>query len=355
MENQKKTMRAALLYGKGDLRIGTADYPELKPDQVIIRVHACGVCPTDTRLYTGEEDTRRPGSVLPPFLTIPRIPGHKWSGTIAEVGEKVKGWKAGDRVVVDGPKPCGVCYFCQHGLFNYCTKVVFLARGGICEYGYAADTQLHRVADHISFEEATFAEPLSCCINGSRKADIRIGDDVVVVGTGQIGLMHVQLAKAAGARVIAVDLIPSRLEVAAQLGADVIIDSSKEDAAQKVKDLTDGRGADSVILAVGAREATELGIDVVRIGGIVVLFASTFPLSAAILPLNMNDLHRRQIFLTGARGHSPDDFRLAVKLITDGTVKVKPLISHYLPLEETKRGFDITVGREGLKVVIQIK
>lgn len=348
-------MRAALLYGKNDLRVETADFPELKPNQVLIQTHACGVCPSDTRLYTGEEAPPPPGRKLPPFLTIPRIPGHEWGGTIVEVGEKVKDWKPGDRVVIDGTKPCGVCYFCQHGLFTYCYHPQFLARGGMCEYGVAADTQLYRVADHVSFEDASFCEPLSCCINGIHQANINVGEDVVVIGVGQIGLMHIQLAKLRSARVIAVDLIPSRLEVAAKLGADVIIDSSKEDAAQKVLDLTDGRGADAVMLAVGAMPVAELGIKLVRIGGTVVFFASTFPLSAAILPLNMNDLHRRQIFLTGARGHNPDDFRVALKLITEGTVKVEPLISHRLPLEETKRGFDITVGREGLKVIIQVK
>lgn len=353
----KKQMKAAFVHGEGDIRMGTADVPEMKPDQVLIKIKACGVCPSDTRAYTGQE-MPPPSWVdlnnIPPEFRFPRLPGHEWAGVIVEVGSEVKGWKVGDRVAPNGKRPCGVCFNCQHGLFNYCTKMKRLARGGFAEYGVATYNQLHEVPEHVSFEEASFAEPLSCCINGIHQANIHFGDDVVVIGAGQIGLMHMQLAKAAGARVIAIDKIPARLEMAKQLAASVAIDTSKEDAVEIVKSLTEGRGADSVILAVGAVPVGELGIKLVRIGGTVVFFASTFPQSAAVLPLDMNDLHRRQIKLTGGRDYVPDDFRIAIKYISDGTVKVKPLISHYLPLEETKRGFDITVNREGLKAMVQM-
>lgn len=344
-------MRAAMLYGVGDLRIETADIPEIKPNWVLIRVHACGVCPSDTRIYSGIE-----GKAPPAHFKLPRIPGHEWAGEIVQVGADVKNWKIGDRVVFNMRKPCGVCYYCQHGLSNKCVSGEDRSRpsGGFCEYAVGVDGMIHRIPDNVSYEEASFAEPLSCCVNGSKQANIQIGDDVVVIGTGQIGLMHIQLAKASGARVIAVDRIASRLEVAAKLGASVVIDGSKEDAIQKVKELTDGRGADSIILAVGSKPVADMGIKMVRIGGTVVFFASTHPESEAILPLDMNELHWSQAFLTGAHNYTTDDYRIALKYIFDGTVKVKPLISHYLPLEETKQGFDITVGRKGLKVMIQI-
>lgn len=348
---EKRTMRAALIYGIDNMEIGTVDIPEIKPNQVLIRIKACGVCPGDTRFYGGFQ-----GTTPPPHLgELPVTSGHEWAGIIAQVGEEVKDWKIGDRVVGSGRKPCGMCYYCQHGLFNCCRSPENKLIGrGFSEYGIGVDGRLFRIPDNISFEEASFGEPLSCCIHGSKLANIQIGDDVVVIGVGPIGLMHVQLAKAAGARVIAVDRIASRLKVAADLGASITINPDQEDTIKKVKELTDGRGADAVILSVGAKPVAELGIKTVRIGGTVVFFATTYPDSEKYLSLDMNDLHVRQINLVGGRNYAPDDFRIALKYIYDGTVKVKPLISHYLPLEEVKRGFDISLGREGLKVMIQI-
>lgn len=342
---EQKTMKGAYVAGKGEVRIGTFDVPEIKPNEALIKITACGVCPSDTRVFTGIQELK-PGAP-------PRIAGHEWVGTVAELGDQVKGFNIGERVVVNWKMSCGYCYFCNHGLTNYCANWSE-TKGGFCDYGVGVNNWFFRIPDHVSDEEATFAEPLSCVVNGHMQANIRISNDVVVIGAGQIGIMHAQLARAAGARVIIIDQIDSRLEMAAKLGASVMINNSREDPVQKVKELTDGRGADSIIVAVGGQAVTDLGIKLVRRGGAVVLFASTYPHSEALMPMDINYIHQQQIILTGSRNYGPESFRIALKYIYDGTVQVKPLISHVLPFEQVQEGFDITVGRKGMKVVVLI-
>src|SRR2546423_14035303 len=179
-------MRAAMLYGPDDVRVEQVARPEPAADQVLIRIRNCGVCPSDVRSYTGE---RSGGS-------FPRTLGHEWAGDIVAVGASVQGFAVGDRVVPDWRVVCGACYYCRRGIFNYCRNMVRgKVRGGFCEYGLAPASNLRRVPDHVSYRSACFCEPLACCLNGIAKNNIRPGDDVLIVGAGQIGLMHLHLAR----------------------------------------------------------------------------------------------------------------------------------------------------------------
>jgi L-iditol 2-dehydrogenase len=193
---------------------------------------------------------------------------------------------------------------------------------------------------------------VACCINGSLDSDIEFGDDVVVIGAGPIGLLHLQLAKHAGARVWVSDLLPERLTKAEELGADASIDASRVDPVQRVKDLTGGYGADVVICAVGAPSALRQALDMVGICGTVNFFAGTYP--PTTLEIDPNLIHYKQIRLTGSHDYTPSHFRTALRFIEIETVKVAPLISHELPLEQVKAGFDIVARRRGLKVVIKM-
>lgn len=336
-------MHAAVIYGSGDLRVGEVEVRTIEPDEVLIRIHACGICPSDLRFYEGaRKDPPRP---------LPYVPGHEWAGVVEQVGEAVQGFKPGDRVVPNPRVICGHCYYCGKGMSNYCTNLVRRVTGGFAEYGVAPASNLYHIADHVSFEEASFCEPLACCINGNQNSSIQLGDDVVVVGTGAIGLMHVQLAKAAGARVIAVERIVARLELAARLGADELIDGTREDPVARVKELTGGRGANAIIVAVGGAAPAELALQLGDIGASINLFAGTHP--TASIPLDLNLIHYKQLRLTGSHDFTPHHFRTALKYISEGRVAVKPLISHYLPLNELKRGFEIVGAREGIKVMVQ--
>ncbi len=219
--------------------------------------------------------------------------------------------------------------------------------GGFCEYGCAIPQNLRRIPNNVSYEEASFTEPLACCLNGVNRSNIRAGDDVVVVGTGQIGLMHVQLAKHLGARVIAFDRIPARLEKAKALGADDVINASNEVAVEAIHDLTEGRDANAVVVVVGTSKAAAIGIAMAGICGTVNLFAGFYP--PQILSVDANMIHYKQLNLTGSH-----DFTTALKLIKHGTVNVKALISHRFPLDETKQGFDTVIGLSGVKVMIEV-
>ncbi len=336
-------MRAALLYGVGDLKVGEVDRHALThPDDVLIRIHACGICPSDLRVYTG---------VRKPMRGLPYTPGHEWAGEVIAVGEGVKGFSVGDRVVPSWRVVCGKCYYCVRGIYNFCENLVQgRVRGGFAEYGVAIAESLLKIPEGVSYQEASFCEPLACCIAGSQYCHIPFGANVVVVGAGPIGLMHVQLAKISGARVIVSDLVGARLEKAREVGADALINAGQVDPVQRVKDLTDGRGADVIIVAVGAPKAQQQALEMAGLCATINYFAGTYP--PATIPLDPNLIHYKQIRLTGTHDFSPLDFRNALRFIELGMVKVAPLVSHALPLDQVKEGFDIVAAQKGLKVMI---
>jgi L-iditol 2-dehydrogenase len=338
-----ETMRAAMLHGPRDLRVESVARPEGADDQVLIRVHNCGVCPSDVRGYTGERGGGH----------YPRTLGHEWAGEVVAVGGDVDGFAAGDRVVPEWRVVCGECYYCRRGIFNYCRNLIRgKLRGGFVEYGVAPASNLRKIPDHVPMRAACFCEPLACCLNGIARNNIRPGDDVVVVGAGQIGLMHLQLARNLGARVIACDPIEARLEKARELGADDVVCPGREDAIARVHALTEGRGANAVIVAVGAPPAIDLGLQVAGICGSVNLFAGTYP--PATLALDPNLIHYKQLSVVGSHDFTPHDFTTALKLIATGRVRVEPLISHEFPLDRLREAFDMVTERQGLKLMIDL-
>ncbi len=337
-------MKAAMLYGVRDVRVEEIADPTPQETQVLIDIKVCGVCPSDVRWYTGARTTDQ----------YPRRLGHEWVGEIMEVGPEVEGFQPGDRVVPDWRVVCGECHYCRRGIFNYCSNTRgALVRGGFCEEGVAIATNLRVIPEHVSYEEACFTEPLACCLNGIRKNRIQPGDDVVIVGVGPIGLMHTQLAKYHGARVIVCDRIDNRLQKAEEVGADVTIQVDEEDAVARVTELTDGRGANAIVVAVGSTKAAEMALSMAGINASVNLFAGFYP--PGTMDLDPNVIHYKQIDLTGSHDFTPHDFTTALKLIEYGIVKLEPLISHRLPLDEIYHGFEAVVHQEGLKVVIEIQ
>lgn len=336
-------MRAALLYGVKDIRVEETEMPSMDESKILINITYCGICPSDVRWYTG---ARKASS-------YPRHLGHEWVGEVAEVGAEVKDIKPGDKVVPDWRVVCGKCYYCRRGIFNYCEDFGYgKMSGGFCEYGVAIEPNVRIMPDSLSYPEATFTEPLACCLNGIRKNNIQMGDDVVIVGVGPIGLMHTQLAKHLGGRVIACDLIEERLQVAKAVGADDVICAAKEDAIAQVKELTEGHGANSIVVAVGATEAMDMALQMAGINGTVNFFAGTYP--PAKMDLDPNLIHYKQLIVTGSHDFTPHDFTMALKLIEHGIIKVEPLISNTLSLEHIAEGLDIVAETRGLKVVIQL-
>jgi L-iditol 2-dehydrogenase len=352
-------MRAARLYGPRDMKVEEIENPRPGPGEALIKIEACGVCPSDVRGYTGARGGHGPQG--------PRTPGHEWTGVIAELGpaperaagapsihvDDAKGdapLKVGDRVVADWRYVCGRCYQCRRGVFNYCENLTRGVRGGFAQYGVAPIFQLRRIPDSVSFEEASFTEPLACILNAHTNTRIDMGDDVVIVGTGPIGLLHMQMALSRGGRVIVSDPIAQRLEKAKELGAHDVIDASQGDPVERVKELTSGRGADCVIVAVGAPKPIEQGIQMGAINGRVNLFAGTYP--PVELPSDPNLIHYRQLVVTGSHDFTPHHFTTALKLIQYRIIRVEPLISHRFNLEQVVEAFETTANRVGLKSMV---
>lgn len=338
-------MAAARLYGVGDLRVEQVDRPAIAADdEVAIRIHACGICPSDLRPYTGLRPANRP---------MPYTPGHEWAGEVIDTGDAVDGFSVGDRVVPSWRLVCGHCYYCVRGRHNFCLNLARgRVRGGFAEYGVAAAGALYGIPEGLSYQEACFAEPLACCINGHLDSDIALGDDVAVIGAGPIGLLHLQLATHAGARVWVSELLPERLVVARELGAHGQIDASLVDPLRWVSEHTDGRGADVVIVAVGAPLALQQALEMAGNCSTVNFFAGTYP--PTTLQIDPNLLHYKQIRLTGSHDYTPAQFEAALKLLETGSVRVAPLISHQFPLAQVKEGFDLVASRKGLKAIITI-
>ena len=343
MQDQEGTMKAARLYGKGDLRVEQVSLPTIEADdEVLIHIHACGICPSDIRPYTGMRPSGRDGAYTP---------GHEWAGEVLAVGDAVEDFAPGDRVVPSWRVVCGVCHYCKRGSHNQCENLVRgKVRGGFAQVGVATDRSLLKIPDGVSYAEASFCEPVACCINGSLESEIEFGDNAVIVGAGPIGLIHLQLARHSGARVIVSDLIPERLEKAKSLGADATVLASEGDPVERVKALTGGYGADVIIAAVGAPPALRQALAMADYGATVNYFAGTYP--PTTLDIDPNYIHYRQVRLTGSHDFTPYHFETALRFIETGTVKVLPLVSHDLSLDEVKDGFDVVAGRKGLKVMI---
>jgi len=336
-------MKAVRLYGVRDLRVEELPDPDPGPGEALIQISACGVCPSDLRSYLSPSSSH---------MTLPRTPGHEWTGTVVALGEQTEDspYKVGDRVVADWRYVCGRCYECRRGVFNYCENLRRGVRGGFAQYGVAPLQQLRPIPDNVSFEEASFSEPLACIVQAHSYTQIGLGDDVVIVGAGPIGLLHLQVALHRGGRVIVSDPIAARLEKARELGAHDVIDATATDPVARVKELTDGRGANAVIVAVGAPEPLRQGLAMAAINGWVNFFAGTYPPTE--IPVDPNLIHYRQLRVTGSHDFTPHHFTTALRLIQFGIVRVAPLISHRFELDDVREAFETTAGRRGLKSMV---
>lgn len=333
-------MKAAVLKDYGKIELDEVETPEIKPNEVLIKVKACGLCPSDIRVFDGLHKWRTPPAIL----------GHEFAGIIVEVGEEVEGFKKGDRVVAELDTRDCTCRFCIKGKENLCINRKRIGEGALAEYTKALAIRTQKFSNNTDFEEAAFTEPLACCILGNLKSRMNKGDDVAIIGAGQIGLMHLQLAKLSGAKVFISDFKQERLDLALKLGADEVINASKVDPVEKIKELTGGKGVEAVIVAVGHPLAIEQGIKMLDKCGTVVLFGGVWP--SQEIKIDPNLIHYNEINITGSYDRTRDSFAKAIKLIDLKLVKTKPLISHRLPLEETQKGFELVKSGEAIKVMI---
>ena len=346
------SMQAAVYRGVNDVRLEEVPVPEVGHGEILVRVHTCGICGTDLKkISTGSH-------------SAPRIFGHETSGVVAQVGEGVRQFTVGERVVVFHHIPCGECYYCRHKTFAQCStykKVGCTAGfepsgGGFAEYVRVMDWIVQkgtvRIPDGISFEQACFVEPVNTCIKGIETLDLEAGETVLVIGQGPIGLILASLAKRAGARVITSDLHPARLTMASSFGLNLTIDASKKDAVEAVRGMTKGRGADAVILAVGGTGLIRPAMDAARPGGRVLLFAQTVRGEVTIDPAAVCVEEKT---LLGSYSASVDLQEESVRFVMNREMDLERLISHRFPLPSSVEGLKLAANPQpdSMKIVIQ--
>ncbi|WP_329110633.1 zinc-dependent dehydrogenase [Micromonospora sp. NBC_01699] len=345
-------MKVVRFHAPGDVRIEDVPEPSPGPGDVKIRVRACSTCGTDVKISKFGHHHIHP----------PRVMGHEIAGEVVETGADVTGWAPGDRVQVIAAIPCGRCAECRRGRMTVCPNQESMGyhyEGGFARYlvvpaKVLAVDGLNRIPDGVDFASASVAEPLACVLNGQELARVGTGDDVVVIGSGPIGCLHVRLARARGAaRVFLVDLNRARLDLAADLvGPDAAICAAEVDPVDEIIKLTDGRGADVIITAAASGAAQEQAIGMAARQGRISFFGG-LPKDNPIISCDSNLVHYRELTIVGANGSSPAHNAEALRLIATGAVPVVDLITHRLPLDRAIDAFGIVARGEAIKVTIE--
>jgi L-iditol 2-dehydrogenase len=346
------TMLAAVYRGVDDVRMETVPVPTIGPGELLVRVHTCGVCGTDLKKIAAGSHS------------APRIFGHETAGMIAAVGAGVRDYQPGDRVVVFHHIPCGDCYYCRQKTFAQCEtykKVGCTAGfepsgGGFAEYVRAMDWIAQRgtvrIPDNVSYEQACFVEPINTCMKGIERLELRLGETVLAIGQGPIGIMLSVLAKRAGSTVVTSDLYPERLTISTSYGLGNSIDASRTDVVKAVRELTEGRGADAAILAVGGNGLIRTAMDAVRPGGRVLLFAQTVHGDATFDP---GAVCVDEKTLLGSYSASVDLQEASVQFVMNREMDLERLITHRFSLARSVEALNLAAHPqpESMKVAIQ--
>ncbi|MFC1804844.1 alcohol dehydrogenase catalytic domain-containing protein [Candidatus Omnitrophota bacterium] len=339
------TMRTAVYYSNQDIRTEERPISKIGPGELLIKVEAAGICGSDVMQWYR-------------IHRVPLVLGHEIAGVVEEAGEGIKRHKKGDRVTCAHHVPCGKCRYCLAGHESVCDTLrkTNFDPGGFCEYlrlpKINVDLGVLALPENVSFEEATFVEPLACVLRGQRLAGFKKGQSVLVLGCGIAGLLHIRLAKAMGAGlIIATDINEYRLKAAKMSGADKAL-LARDYSLRVLSGLNQQRLADLVIVGTGALPAIKEALDSVERGGTVLFFAPTENDKVVTIPFNRL-FWRNEITLTSSYAGSPEDCKGALELIATGKIKVSDLITHRLGLTESVLGFKLVAeAKESLKVII---
>jgi L-iditol 2-dehydrogenase len=347
-----KAMQAAVYHGKDDVRLETVPVPKIGAGELLVRIHSCGICGTDLKkILTGSH-------------SAPRIFGHEMAGQVVAVGAGVNRFSAGDRVMVFHHIPCGKCYYCQKKVFAQCPvykKVGATAGfepsgGGFAEYIRVMDWIVRKgvvkIPDQVSYEQASFIEPVNTCLKAVESLQLQADETVLVIGQGPIGIILAALAKRTGATVVTSDLYPQRLKISESYGLQHNVNAGTADPTARVRELTDGRGADAVILATAGNNLIKPAMDGVRPGGKVMLFAQTQRSEVAIDP---SAVCMDEKTLMGSYSASVDLQDENVQLVFSGEIDFARLISHRFPLAQSVEALHLAShpGPDSMKIVIQ--
>ncbi len=339
-------MRVALWYNNRDVQMEEMSTPQIGHGELLVRVEASGICGSDVMEWYRLD-------------RAPLVLGHEIGGQIVAAGDGVESYKEGERVSAAHHVPCNTCHYCLSGHHTVCDTLrqTNFDPGGFAEYirlpAINVDRGVFLLPNEVSFEEATFIEPLACVLRGQRRAQMQPGQSVLVIGSGISGLLHIQLASALGAGlIVATDVSNYRLEAAQHFGADIAI-HAEEYSPNRLRQVNQGRLADLVIVCTGATSAINQALESVERGGTILFFAPTNP--GATIPISINDLFwRNDITVTTSYAGSPADYTAALELIRARRVRVREMITHRLGLAETGQGFQLVAeAQNSIKVIIE--
>lgn len=335
-----------MYYNNRDIRIEDIPIPQIGPGELLVKVLASGICGSDVMEWYRLDKA-------------PLVLGHEIAGEIVSIGKGVDRYKEGDRISASHHVPCNTCHYCLNNRHTVCETLrrTNFDPGGFAEYirlpAINVDRGVYLLPDEVSYEDATFIEPVACVLRGQRLANLQPGQSVLILGSGIAGLLHVQMASALGAgRVVATDIVDYRLNAAQKLGADAVI-HAKEYVPGRLQQVNNGRLADLVIICTTAARAMEQALKSVDRGGTVLFFSPTD--KDVTIPLSINDLlFRNDITLTSSYAGSPADHMVALEMIRNGKIRVKEMITHRLGLDDTGTGFQLVAeARESIKVIIE--
>jgi L-iditol 2-dehydrogenase len=339
-------MRVAMWYNNRDVRVEEISIPKIGPGEVLVRIEASGICGSDVLEWYR-------------LNRAPLVLGHEIGGQVVEVGEGVEKYRPGDRITAAHHVPCNTCHYCLNGNHTACETLrrTNFDPGGLAEYvrlpAINVDRGVFLLPEEVSYEEATFIEPLACVLRGQRRTNIKPAKSVLIIGSGISGLLHVLLARNLGAgRIFASDINEYRLDAAKRFGADAVF-HAEEDIPEKIRQINLGYLADVVIVCAGAESAIKQALKSVERGGMVLFFALTDP--GVTIPISINELFsRNEITLTTSYAGSPADYQTALDSIRSGRIPVKQMITHRLSLAETVLGFNLVAeARDSIKVIIE--
>ncbi len=346
-------MIAAIYTEGGAFQVEDAPIPRITDDELLVKVMASSICGTDVRIIRNGHRKLGRGQRL--------IVGHEFAGMIVKAGSHARQYREGQRIGVAPNIGCGQCDMCVRGLPNMCpdyTAFGITFDGAHAEYvripaQAIAQGSVHCLPDGLSFADAALIEPLSCVVNGNRASRIEMGDTVIIFGAGPIGLMHAMLARLSGAaRVLVVDVKPSRLSQAMEVGATSTVNSAAEVVHDRVMAETAGRGTDVVITACSVAAVQEQAIGLLAPFGRVCFFGG-LPKDGSLVRLDTNIVHYKQLLLTGVTGGSPRDFRTAMNLIVSGRVNIGKVVSHCFATADLAKAFDVALNQECMKIVVR--
>lgn len=345
-----ETMKAAAITGERQVEIKEVRRPKPKANQILMRIKTCAICTWEQRTYTRESK-----------MPLPFVGGHEIAGEIVGLGEGVneKEFPLGRKIAARLINVCGKCYYCRKNEENLCLDLNNLdssdmeipGTGGMGEYLNVNISQVYLLPDSLSFETATFCEPLACVLNSIERGRIEMGDDVVILGGGIMGMLHVLCAKLSGARVIMSEPDSDRRKIAESLGCDITFNPIENDPVKYVKSLTEGRGADVVFNTTPISAVAKQAVDMTGHLGRCVMYSSQHPDKP--FEISPNWLHNSEAIITGAVSPSVRSFLRSVNLLSKGLIDPSPLISGIYPQEEAAQAFEAAIRPDTFRIIIK--